>query len=175
VTPAPPPEGFAALPGRAVRGTYYRALLAAFAVEPLSLEGSLRHGGRYNPSGAFGALYCGERPAVCAAEIRKRAAGQRMAPYRLARIRVALHRVLDLTDPATLAALSLRADDLLRDEWQPTQRLAAQARAAGFEGLLAPSAAGPRRILVIFPDRLDPGSRIWTVGPPRRFPVASEP
>ena len=175
MTPAPGPEGLAALPGRAVRGTFFRALLAAFATQPLSIEGSLRHGARYNPRGAFGALYCGERPAVCAAEIRKRAAGQPVAPYRLARIRVALHRVLDLTDPATLAALALRPEDLLRDDWQPTQRLAAQARAAGFEGLLAPSAAGPGRTLIIFPDRLESRSRIRLVGSPRPYPVTLEP
>jgi RES domain-containing protein len=112
---------------------------------------------------------------VCAAEIRRRAAGHPVAPYRLARLRVALHRVLDLTDPATLAALRLRPEDLLRDDWQPTQRLAAQARAARFEGLLAPSAAGPGRILIVFQDCLDPRSRIRLVGSPRPFRVTSEP
>lgn len=158
-----------------MRGTFFRALLAAFATKPLSIEGSLRHGGRYNPLGAFGALYCGESPAVCATEIRKRAAGQPVSPYRLARIRVKLHRILDLTDPATLAALNLRPEDLMGDDWQPAQRLAAQARAAGFEGLLAPSAAGPGRNLIIFPDRLDTRSRVRPVGSSRPFPVPAEP
>lgn len=169
--PSPSLEELSALPGQSVQGTFFRLLLAAFAKEPLSIEGSLRHGGRYNPPGAFGALYCGEKPAVCAAEILKRAVGQRLAPYRLARVRVKLHRVLDLTDPTTLAALNLRSEDLQGLDWQPTQRLAAQARAAGFEGLLAPSAAGPGRNLVIFPDRLDSRSRIRPVGSPRPFPL----
>jgi RES domain-containing protein len=174
VIPSAKLEGLAGLPGRSVRGTFFRALLATFAKQPLSIEGSLRHGGRYNPLGAFGALYCGESPAVCAAEIGKRAAGQRVSPYRLARVRVKLHRVLDLTDPTTLAALNLRPEDVLGADWQPTQRLAAQVRAAGFEGLLAPSAAGPGRNLIIFPDRLDSRSRIRPVGSPRPFPLTSK-
>jgi len=159
----PDPETLSALPAKPVRGAFFRALLPSLARDPLSVQGSLRHGGRYNPSGIFGALYCGESPAVCAAEIRKRAAGQPVSPYRLARIRVQLHRVLDLTDPETLGALGLRSEDLVGDDWQRTQRLAAQAHAAGFEGLLVPSAAGPGRNLVIFPDRLDPRSRVRTV------------
>lgn len=164
------PEGPAALPGRSVRGTFFRALLATFATDSLSVQGSLRHGGRYNPLGAFGALYCGGSPEVCAAEIRKRAAGQPVSRYRLARIRVELRRVLDLTDSATLAAMGFRPDDLVGDDWQRTQRLGAQARAAGFEGLLVSSAAGPGHNLVIFPDRLNPRSRLRPLRS-RPFPV----
>lgn len=157
-----------------MRGTFYRALLAAFGMEPLSVEGSLRHGGRYNPLGGFGAIYCGENPAVCAAEIHRRAQRHPVRRYRLARIHIDLHRVLDLTDPATLAALGLRAEDLVTDTWEPTQRLGAAARAAGFEGLLVPSAAGPGRNLVIFPDRLDARSRIRSLGT-RPFHLAAKP
>ena len=81
----PTQDKLSAVAGRSLSGTFFRALLAAFAADPLSTEGSLRHGGRYNPPGAFGALYCGESPEVCAAEVRKRAAGQPTHPYRLAR------------------------------------------------------------------------------------------
>lgn len=125
--------------------------------------------------GAFGAVYCGESRAVCVAEIRRRAAGQPVSPHRLARIQVELHRVLGLTDPATLAALDLRPEDLVGDDWQPTQRLGAQARAAEFEGLLVPSAAGPGDNLVIFADRLDARSRVRSAGSPRPFPVPTGP
>ena len=175
MTSPPDPEALRALRGRTVRGVFFRVLPAAFAKEPLSVQGSLRHGGRYNPMGAFGALYCGESRAVCAAEIRKRAAGQPVSPYRLVRIRVALHRVLDLTDPATLAALDLRPEDLVGDDWQRTQRLGAQARAAGFEGLLVPSAAGAGHNLVIFLERLDPRSRVRPGGIPAPLPGAHGP
>lgn len=172
---SPDPEGLSALRGRAIRGVFFRALRAAVAGEPMSAQGSLRHGGRYNPLGAFGALYCGESGAVCAAEIRKRAAGQPVSRYRLVGIRVELHRVLDLTAPATLAALDLRPEDLVGDDWQRTQRLGALARAAGFEGLLVPSVAGRGHNLVIFPDRLDARSRVRLEGSPRPFPVPTGP
>ncbi|HEX9900535.1 MAG TPA: RES family NAD+ phosphorylase [Candidatus Methylomirabilis sp.] len=174
MTSPPDAEKLSALPGRSVRGMFYRSLLAAFAPEPLSVEGSLQHGGRYNPLGAFGAMYCGENPAVCAAEIRRRAQHHPAPRYRLARIHIDLHRVLDLTAPATLAALGLRAEDLVTDNWEPTQRLGAAARAAGFEGLLVPSAAGPGRNLVIFPDRVDARSRIRSLGS-RPFRLATKP
>lgn len=175
MTSPPDPGALRALRGRAIRAVFFRALLAAFAKEPLGVRGSVHHGGRYNPMGAFGALYCGESRAVCLAEIRKRAAGQPVSPHRLVRSRVALHRVLDLSDPATLAALDLRPEDLVGDDWQRTQRLGSQARAAGFEGLLVPSAAGPGNNLVIFPDRLDARSRVRTAGSPRPFPVPLGP
>ncbi len=169
---APPdPKQLSDLPGRSLRGTFFRAVPAAFAAEPLSLEGSLKHGGRYNPMGAFGALYCGESPAVCAGEIRKRAAGHPVLPHRLARIQVHLQRVLDLTDPATVTTLGLRPEQLMAEDWQPTQQLAAQARAAGFEALLVPSAVGPGRNLVVFSDRLDPESRVRLVGTLRPFRI----
>jgi RES domain-containing protein len=174
VTSPPDAEKLSALPGRSVRGTFYRALLSTFALQPLSVEGTLRHGGRYNPLVAYGAIYCGENPAVCAAEIRRRAERHPVLRYRMARIRCELHRVLDLTDPATLAAVGLRAEDLVADDWELTQRLGAEARAAGFEGLLVPSAAGPGRNLVIFPDRLNPPSRIRSLGS-RPFRVATRP
>ncbi len=161
--PLPDSETLSALPAKSIRGTFFRALLPSFARDPLSVQGSLRHGGRYNPSGIFGALYCGESPAVCVAEIRRRAAGQPVFPYRLARIRIQLHRVLDLTEPVALMALGLRSEDLIGDDWQRTQQLAARARAAGYEGLLVPSAAGPGRNLVIFADRLHPRSRVRAV------------
>ena len=150
-----------------MRAAFFRAIPVRFAADPLSVEGSLQHGGRYNPIGGFGALYCAESRAVCAAEIGKPAARHPVLPYRLARIRVQLQRVLDLTDASTLTALGLRPEDLTGQDWDATQRLAAQARAAGFEALLVPSAAGPGRNLVVFPDRLDPGSRVRVVGIPR--------
>ena len=49
------PERLSSIRGRAVVGTFYRALLEPFAGDPLSIKGSLRHGGRYNPMGALGA------------------------------------------------------------------------------------------------------------------------
>jgi RES domain-containing protein len=130
----------------------------------ISTKGSELHGGRYNPKGAFGALYCGETPAVCSAEIRKVTAGRILNPLVLASVRVELQRVLDLTDHAILQRLGLRPEDLVLPNWAETQELGRLARAAGFEALLAPSAAATGRNLVIFPDHLEPGSSVRLLG-----------
>ena len=59
--------------------------------------------------------------------------------------------VLDLTDPAVRRHLNLEEADLEGDTYTTTQRLGALAAAAGFGGILAPSAALPhRKTLVVF-------------------------
>lgn len=96
------PEVLAALSARPLRGQVYRLVAQPFRDRVLSPEGSERYGGRYNPKGAFGALYCGETPAVCVAEVRKATAGRKLGPFVLASVTVTLQRVLDLTEPAVL-------------------------------------------------------------------------
>jgi hypothetical protein len=51
--------------------------------------------------------------------------------------------VLDLTNPAVREHLAIDGDDLLTDSYMMTQELAAAARDAGFEGVLAPAAGLP--------------------------------
>lgn len=70
---------------------------------------------------------------------------------RVGRVTVDRLQVLDLTDPAVRAEVGLEATDLVGDDYTKTQTVAAAAAAAGFGGLLAPSAALPgRRTLVVF-------------------------
>jgi hypothetical protein len=60
-------------------------------------------------------------------------------------------RALDLTDEGVRLALSLTETDLIGDDYAATQRIADAARDGGFDGILAPSAALPRRLtLVVF-------------------------
>jgi RES domain-containing protein len=60
--------------------------------------------------------------------------------------------VLDLTDPRVREALAVTEEDLTRDDLTRCQRLGEAAREAGFEGVLAPSAAlAGEAILVVFP------------------------
>ena len=117
------PEGVAGLPARPLRGRFYRIVARHLRDRVLSPEGSERHGGRYNPKGAYGALYCGETLAVCRAEVRKATAGRTLGPFVLASVRVNLRRVLDLTDHALLDLLDVRPEDLLGPDWAPTQEL----------------------------------------------------
>jgi len=49
--------------------------------------------------------------------------------------------VLDLTSAEVRAALGVEEAELTGDDWSRCQQIAADARAAGFDGLLAPSRA----------------------------------
>ncbi|MDT4935486.1 MAG: hypothetical protein QOK11_3378 [Pseudonocardiales bacterium] len=70
---------------------------------------------------------------------------------RVGRVKADRLQVLDLTEPAVRAAVGLEEADLIGDDYAKTQAVAAPAAAAGFAGLLAPSAAFPgRRTLVVF-------------------------
>jgi hypothetical protein len=59
---------------------------------------------------------------------------------RVDRVRVSLV-VLDLTQQRSIAALGLLPEQLVADDLSICQELAEQAQSAGFEGILAPSAA----------------------------------
>ena len=60
--------------------------------------------------------------------------------------------VLDLTDPAVREAVGLTVADLIGDDYSRTQQIALAAVEAGFDGILAPSAALPGRMtLAVFP------------------------
>lgn len=69
----------------------------------------------------------------------------------IGRVAVENLRVLDLTNPSVRRELGIGADDLIGDDYTETQAVAAAAVTAGFDGILAPSAALPgRRTLVVF-------------------------
>ncbi len=81
-----------------------------------------------------------------------------------------LNAVLDLTEGRIRRAIGFTQNELLAEDWEGiqaggeeswTQAIGRGCRQAGFEGLLAPSAVnrGGKNI-VIFPDRLAPGSTL---------------
>jgi len=90
---------------------------------------------------------------------------------RVGRVKVDRLQVLDLTDPAVRAAVGLEESELLGDDYTKTQAVAAAAAAAGFGGLLAPSAALPRRLtLVAFASGMSAVTAEWSAvrqPPPR--------
>ena len=64
--------------------------------------------------------------------------------------------VLDLCDACVRAALGVGHDDLVGDDYVKSQAVAERARAEGYEGLLAPSAAVHRgKTLVVFAVGMD--------------------
>lgn len=126
------------------------------------MEGSVWFGGRYNPPGEFGALYCGLTTETCWAELETKHEGRlKRGGFRVVRVSVRLQRLLDLTASTVQDSLGLTADALTRpSDYALTRAIARSAREAGFEAILAPSAAGMGTILAIFADRLGEGSRV---------------
>ncbi len=157
-------------PSRTLQIKVYRVIVSQLA--PLSLEGSLKFGGRYNTPYQFGAVYCAQKEETCWAEIEKKFEGPvKQSRFNVIPIRVHLNKVLDLTDPKVLSKLKITLQDLtLPNEYTLTRQIALSAREAGFEGIIAPSSAGPGTILAIFSDRLDSQSKLSIVKrrPPRK-------
>ena len=91
---------------------------------------------------------------------RKAVAGRVLGLSVLASVRVELHKVLDLTDPATLELLGIRREELVSPDWRLTQELGRKIREAGFEAALVPSAATSGTNLALFLDRLQPASSV---------------
>jgi RES domain-containing protein len=123
---------------------------------------SFRHGGRFNVRGEFGVLYLASSLPCAYLERLRQVQGRKdnLLPQVAASFRVDVRKCLDLTDAVNLKSLGIKRPDLLRDsDFSYPQSVAAQARSAGFEALIAPSAAGKEcRNLVVFKDRFDPPS-----------------
>lgn len=78
--------------------------------------------------------------------------------YRLTELGIHLQAVLDLRNPDTRPA---DPNELLNDHnYTTAQNLALNALTAGAEGILVPSATRLGDNLVVFPDNLQPGSRL---------------
>lgn len=131
-------------------------------VDPLSTEGSKRSGGRYNPAGQFGAVYSSLEAKTAAAEVARSLKARGLDPATYApddwwvyELEVKLERALDLTNPVVLARLGLDAPALIGPDSELTRQLGAAARANGYEGVLAPSAAvSSETNLILFPENL---------------------
>jgi RES domain-containing protein len=130
---------------------------------PLLVGGSRAIGGRYNPPGEFGALYASFEERTAIAEVARGLAQRGIDPAAYAEGRwwsyeldVTLSNVLDLTDADVLSAVGLRAEQLTGPNTSATRSVAAAARAAGFQGLIVPSAASPaEKNVVIFVEALE--------------------
>jgi len=137
---------------------------------PLSLEGSLLRGGRYNPPSEFGALYASLRENVALQEVFR--AHERRGIDLLAAqpgewwvytIQIETPQALDLTNPRTLQKVNINADQLMGEDYRLTRKVAAEARTAGIEALLVPAVANPaERNLVAFSDVMKVRPQILT-------------
>lgn len=170
---------------RQFSGTVYRFIGSRFLTAPLTSAGSKLYGGRFNPPGSFEVLYTALAAETALAEREgillthaaiKAARGIRTAV--LLHIDCHLTRLLDLTDEEIRRHLRISLADLIGPwlPWNaalhepssshvvaaPSQRIGLAVHASGrFEAILAPSAKDAQgRCLAIFPDHLQPGSRV---------------
>lgn len=154
------PASLKKVPSRTLQIKAYRVIASQLA--PLSLEGSLKFGGRYNTPYQFGAIYCAQKEETCWAEIEKKFGGPvKRTQFSVVPMRVHLKKVLDLTDSRILSKLKITLQDLTNpNDYTLTRQIALSAREAGFEGIIAPSSVGPGTILAILSDRLASQSKL---------------
>lgn len=110
--------------------------------------------GRYHRTGEPGVWYGSNQEQAAWAELFRHFTDHGVDPFeirrRVGRVSVAVE-VLDLTDATVRAHLGIEEADLVDDDYSTTQDIAAAARAAGFDAVLAPAAALPgRRTLAVF-------------------------
>jgi RES domain-containing protein len=133
-----------------------------FADAPLEARAE----GRFNRPNEGPTTYLSLTRRTAALEVAKRWGVTRTnrAAYLVFQVPVRLRQVVDLTDPETAAALGVSRQTLTGSDLAPCQALASRLRAARVEGILTWSSADPdEKNLVVFLDRLNPGS---SVGPP---------
>lgn len=144
-----------------ITGLYYRLVFSKRENEILSTQGSFAYGGRYNPSGEFGALYLGETIEVCKAERGKKTKDFLLVSQVIGKIKVSYEKVLDLTDPGTLKKLGIKKEEILGEEkdggWNLTWEIARLVYQCGIEAILAPSITGTGNNLIIFDKYLGSG------------------
>lgn len=156
--------------------TIYRSCSPRFATSEglLSGEGSLRHGGRWNPPGTR-AIYGSDCPETALAEslreVRRCGFSDADAlPRTFVAVDVTLARVVDVTSESVLSRLRIELPELTQVEWREgqkedhlvlPQRLGVSAKQASLEAIWVPSAARlSARNLVIFPENLQATSRL---------------
>lgn len=134
---------------------------------PLSGEGARVVGGRWNPPECFPTLYLGLSVDVVAAEFHRHLTRQGLRrqdalPRMLYEYDVRLGQVLDLRAPEILQSLALH-HDLARADVQRCHAIGDAAHYLGVEGILAPSAAAPGDVLIVFLDRQQPSSGLEVI------------
>jgi|GEM_PF-3228695 len=127
--------------------------------DALNTNGSLLYPGRYN-SGEFLVLYVSDSREVCAAELARKTEIKTKLIYKIAKLKVKLRKVFDLTNEKNLKALDIQKDSLMGSSWNLTQHIASLACRKGYEALLVPSATGKGNNIILFPENFTKDSTI---------------
>ncbi len=133
-------------PRTVVSSTVYR--VAQKGTDPLSSRGSELNGGRYNLPGTKGVLYASFEKVTAVAEVVKSVKARGINPKEYGpddwwayELELTSSRVLDLSDPKVLEQLGVSAAALVADDVAVTRQIGKQALDAGYEAIIAPSAA----------------------------------
>jgi RES domain-containing protein len=145
----------------------YRAVYKQFG-DPLSTAGNEKASGRWHIKGQFNALYLSEDKNVCIEELKRRIDDISLIRelFDIYQVNISASNILDLSSPENLKILGINREDLTGgsvvkpEEVAVPNALAEAAFRAGFEGLIAGSAAGSGNNVVIFPKNLLAGSSV---------------
>jgi len=145
------------LPTATRGGPYYRVYNPAWIDPPDNTSHSKGAGGRWNPQGAFGALYLNATVLVAAAQARfqhkdraiKLFDLQPHARPMLATFDVDETVVVDAVDPAAVRALRLPVSFPFGVDHEPCRKIAQRANAAGIAGVATRSNAEATRTTTV--------------------------
>lgn len=154
-------SAIAAIAPIAFSDSVYRVVPSSLRDKILSTEGNRYYPGRYHLGGETGILYTSLEPDLAIMELGRHAARANLqGGLAVGSIKVRLQKVLDLTNPAVLERLGVAKDALVSPDWTITQAISHQARKAGCQGLLVPSATGNGVNLVVFENNFAQGCLI---------------
>lgn len=119
-------------------------------------------GGRWSPPSSSPTLYTSLQKDGAVAEIRFRLSMEPVFPAKITfsahQIQINLSNLLDISGMAQLALLGVDLNSYNKIDYARTHLIAAAARFLEYEGMLVPNARYQCKNLVIFLDRLRPGS-----------------
>ena len=145
-------DAVASAPRRQISGRFWHQGPIRYPLT--SCADPARGPGRYHRTGEPGVWYASSQEQAAWAELFRHFIDEGVDPFelrrRVGRVYVVLE-VLDLTDESVRARLGVDESDLVGDDYSITQTIAAAARNAGFDAILAPAAALPdRETLAVF-------------------------
>jgi RES domain-containing protein len=142
-------------------GFVYRIVTETLRNKILSTEGNRYYSARYHIAGEAGILYTSLEGTVALKELSRHVSRYAIQEgLVVGRIKVKLQKVLDLTQKANLEKLGVSRENLISIDHSITQTISLQARKAGVQGLLVPSATGSGANLIIFENNLGEGCLI---------------
>ena len=150
-------------PGKPVISAKYYRIVGAHRIKEIDEIGhTLFYSWRYNPKGEFGVLYLSSTPECAYMEKLKQVYGKpdNLKPQVVGTFSININKCLNLTSVICCKQLGVILEQLIDPyNFYVTQEIAREARNAGFEAIIAPSAVGEDcHSLVVFKDKLNPPS-----------------